>query len=125
MKLTHANFGVFTKIICLLVLFASFQANAQLDRTEKRLSSWVDEHNSEALDLLKELININSGTMNFGGVRQVADVLIPKFEAIGMDASFIDGSSWNRAGHLVAKIEGGKGLYLKNVHFWYQICIFS
>lgn len=47
--------------------------------------------------------------MNFDGVRQVADVLIPKFEAIGMDASFIDGSSWNRAGHLVAKIEGGKG----------------
>lgn len=109
MKLCSAHFGVFTKIFSLLILFSSFQANAQLDRTEKKLSSWVDEHNDEALTLLKEIININSGSMNFPGVRQVADVLIPKFEALGMEASFLDGSSWNRAGHLVAKIEGGKG----------------
>ncbi|NVK82910.1 MAG: M20 family peptidase, partial [Cytophagia bacterium] len=106
MKLCSAHFGVFTKIFSLLILFSSFQANAQLDRTEKKLSSWVDEHNDEALTLLKEIININSGSMNFPGVRQVADVLIPKFEALGMEASFLDGSSWNRAGHLVAKIEG-------------------
>lgn len=109
MKVYHVNFGALTKTFILFFLLASVQAFAQLDRTEKKLTDWVDDHNEEALTLLKELININSGTMNFKGVKQVADVLIPKFQALGMDAGFIDGSSWNRAGHLVAKIEGGKG----------------
>lgn len=82
---------------------------AQLDRTEKKLTQWVDEHNSEAVSLLKDIVNINSGTMNFEGVRAVGDVLMPKFEAIGMDVWWEEGKSFNRAGHLVAKIEGGKG----------------
>ncbi len=99
------------RILSITFLFCLFaiSANAQLDRTEKKLASWVDEHNEEALTLLKDLININSGTMNFEGVKEVADALIPKFQAIGMDSRFIDGSAWNRAGHLVAKIQGGKG----------------
>lgn len=84
-------------------------ANAQVDRTEKKLINWVDENNADALQLLKDIININSGTMNFDGVKAVADVLIPKFEALGMQTEWLDGSAFNRAGHLVAKIEGGKG----------------
>lgn len=97
------------KLTILLLLITSFQALAQLDRTERKLTDWVDTHNEEALTLLKELININSGTMNFKGVRAVADALMPKFEALGMETQFTDGSGFNRAGHLVAKIEGGKG----------------
>ena len=34
---------------------------------------------------------------------------MPKFEALGMQTWWEDGTSFNRAGHLVAKIEGGKG----------------
>ncbi|HEY9116620.1 MAG TPA: M20/M25/M40 family metallo-hydrolase, partial [Roseivirga sp.] len=96
-------------LIFILTFFFSFQSIAQLDRTEKKLSDWVDAHNDDALTLLKEIININSGTMNFKGVKAVADVLIPQFKALGMESSFISGAAWNRAGHLVAKIEGGKG----------------
>lgn len=95
-------------VLLLLVISASC-AFAQLDRREKAMVGWIDGHNEEAVELLKELININSGTMNFEGVRQVADVLIPKFKALGMEAEFLDGSAFNRAGHLVAKIQGGKG----------------
>ncbi|WP_420386916.1 M20/M25/M40 family metallo-hydrolase [Roseivirga sp.] len=95
-------------VLLLLVISASC-AFAQLDRKEKAMVGWIDEHNGEAVELLKELININSGTMNFEGVRQVADALIPKFKALGMEAEFLDGSAFNRAGHLVARIRGGKG----------------
>lgn len=84
-------------------------STAQVDRTEEKLVKWVDENNSSALTLLKDIININSGTMNFEGVKAVGNVLMPKFEALGMDTQWLDGSSFNRAGHLVAKIEGGKG----------------
>lgn len=82
---------------------------AQSDNTEQRIVNWVDEHNESALELLKDIININSGTMNFEGVRAVADVLMPKFQALGMETEWLDGSSFKRAGHFVAKIEGGKG----------------
>ncbi|WP_421878676.1 M20/M25/M40 family metallo-hydrolase [Marinoscillum sp.] len=93
----------------LIYLLFSTITLAQSNKTEKQLVKWVDEHNQEALMLLEELVNINSGTMNFEGVKAVADALVPKFEALGMEVEFTDGSAFNRAGHLVAKIEGGKG----------------
>ncbi len=93
----------------LFTLLFVFPSIAQEERVEKKLVKWIDQHNEEALFLLEELVNINSGTMNFEGVRAVADVLMPKFEALGMEVRFTDGSRFNRAGHLFAKIEGGKG----------------
>ncbi len=96
-------------LLAFLLSFHALTAHAQTDKTEKKLVKWIDENNDEALQLLKDIININSGTMNFEGVRAVADVLMPKFEALGMEAQWLDGSTFNRAGHLTAKIEGGKG----------------
>lgn len=93
----------------LIFLFISNSAISQTNKTEKKLVQWIDEHNREALMLLEELVNINSGTMNFEGVKAVADALAPKFEALGMEVEFTDGSAFNRAGHLIAKIEGGEG----------------
>lgn len=96
-------------LLACLLLVLPFWALAQTDEREKALSQWIDEHNEEALGLLKNLININSGTMNFEGVKQVAETLMPEFEALGMQVNFTDGAAFNRAGHLVAKIEGGNG----------------
>ncbi|MEP5610987.1 MAG: M20/M25/M40 family metallo-hydrolase [Cyclobacteriaceae bacterium] len=93
----------------LFLIFLAFSTSAQLDRTEKKLSKWVDDNNADAIALLKELVNINSGTMNFEGVRAVGDVLMKKFDALGMETEWVSGEGFNRAGHLVAKIEGGKG----------------
>ncbi|MEP1096084.1 MAG: M20/M25/M40 family metallo-hydrolase [Cyclobacteriaceae bacterium] len=92
------------------LIFQTFLLSAQLDRTEKKLSKWVDDNNADAVTLLKELVNINSGTMNFEGVRAVGDVLMEKFDALGMETEWVSGKGFNRAGHLVAKIEGGKGM---------------
>jgi glutamate carboxypeptidase len=93
----------------IILLFISVPVFAQLDRTEKKLTKYIDEHNDEAVSLLKEVININSGSMNFEGVREVGQVFMDKFEALGMEVEWMDGEAFNRAGHLVARIEGGKG----------------
>ncbi|MDW3194458.1 MAG: M20/M25/M40 family metallo-hydrolase [Cytophagales bacterium] len=95
-------------LIMVLVNFITV-ATAQLNKTEKKLAQYMDANNENALDLLKKLININSGTMNFEGVQQVGKELMPLFEELGMEVRWADGSSFDRAGHLVAKIEGGKG----------------
>lgn len=96
-------------LFAVLFLFTLTSSFAQLDRTEKKLTKWVDENNAEAVELLKQLVNINSGTMNFEGVKEVGDVLMEKFAALGMETEWVSGEGFNRAGHLVAKIEGGKG----------------
>ena len=44
--------------------------------------------------------------MNFAGVRQVADILRPRFEALGFKVRWEDGAPFGRAGHLIAEHPG-------------------
>ena len=58
----------------------SHQAQAQIQPSvgkpvEQSIVKAVDGHSAEALALLERIVNINSGTMNFAGVRQVGDAL--------------------------------------------------
>jgi len=98
-------------IICSVFLTSNLFVNstlsaAELDPTEQAMVAFIDESNAEAMALLIELININSGSMNFAGVREVADILIPEFEALGFNVYWQDGTEWDRAGHLIAEHRG-------------------
>lgn len=90
--------------VCTLVL--PLGAAAQLDSTEQAMVDFIDRTNAEAEAWLIESVNINSGTMNFAGVRAVAEHLMPHFADIGFDVRFEDGAAWGRAGHLVAEHHG-------------------
>jgi glutamate carboxypeptidase len=89
-----------------------FEARAQkpaagtLNRTEKAIVAAVDKRNAEGLALLERLVNINSGTMNFSGVRQVGDVLRKELDALGFQTRWVDGAPFGRAGHLIAERSG-------------------
>ncbi|HEX9692019.1 MAG TPA: M20/M25/M40 family metallo-hydrolase [Gemmatimonadales bacterium] len=74
--------------------------------TEHRVVAAVDEGAAGALELLQEIVNINSGTMNFAGVRRVGAVLRARFDALGFDTEWIDGAPFDRAGHLLATHDG-------------------
>jgi glutamate carboxypeptidase len=52
------------------------------------------------------LVNINSGTMNFTGVRQVGDILRKELDALGFQTRWVDGAPFGRAGHLIAERTG-------------------
>lgn len=82
---------------------------AQINKKEKIIVQSVDEHSSYYTELLKKIVNINSGTMNFEGVQTVGNILAKEFEALGMETEWIHGESFNRAGHLVARTRGEKG----------------
>lgn len=83
-------------------------ASAQLSRTEKEITSFVDQHNDEAMRLWEDVVNINSGTMNFEGVRKVGQVFRTRLDALGFQTQWVDGSAFNRAGHLIAHHMGNK-----------------
>ncbi|HXT70387.1 MAG TPA: M20/M25/M40 family metallo-hydrolase [Vicinamibacterales bacterium] len=90
----------------LLLLGASLPAQGTLSAEEKKLAAFVDANNAEALALLERAVNINSGSMNFAGVREVGALFRREFDALGFKTEWIDGAAWNRAGHLVATHAG-------------------
>jgi glutamate carboxypeptidase len=77
-----------------------------LTAEERALTAFVDADNDRALALLEKVVNINSGTMNFAGVRAVGAALRPEFDALGFKTEWVDGASFERAGHLVADHPG-------------------
>jgi glutamate carboxypeptidase len=77
-----------------------------LSPTEVAIVRHVDEHDAEALALLERIVNINSGTMNFAGVRAVGDVLRRELDGLGFSTRWEDGAPCQRAGHLVGEHEG-------------------
>jgi glutamate carboxypeptidase len=77
-----------------------------LNKTERTIVSAVDARNAEGLALLERLVNINSGTMNFTGVKAVADILRKELDALGFQTRWVDGAPFGRAGHLIAERTG-------------------
>ncbi len=78
---------------------------AQRGNTDQTASivSYVDAHNAEALSLVERIVNINSGTRNVDGVREVGRVLRTELDGLGFRTQWIDGAAWQRAGHLVGE----------------------
>ncbi len=88
------------------LLLALTAASDTLTAAERSVVSHVDAHRREAIALLERIVNLNSGTLNLRGVRQVGDVLRPEFEALGFTTQWVDGAPFKRAGHLVAEHPG-------------------
>ena len=86
-------------------------AQAQnLSRDERRLAAWVDAHVAEAIGFLERTVNVNSGTLNLAGVREVARLYEPEFAAIGFATRWIPlPDSVRRAGHFFAERTGTRG----------------
>jgi glutamate carboxypeptidase len=80
-----------------------------LSVAEAKIVSYIDEHNDEAIALLERVVNINSGTLSFDGVRQVGTVFDDEFRALGFETRWIPMDGVHRAGHLFAEHKGTKG----------------
>src|SRR5205823_9194916 len=87
-------------VLCLAMVL--LQASSQ----ERAISDYIDAHNGEALALLEKVVNINSGSMNLAGVRAVGDVFRAEFDTLGFKSTWVDGTAFKRAGHLVADHPG-------------------
>ena len=77
-----------------------------LTATERAIVRAVDARSAAAIALLERLVNINSGTMNFAGVRRVGEVLRARLDSLGFRTRWVEGKAFGRAGHLVAEHPG-------------------
>lgn len=104
------------KRILLLLLLGNYYAPGQsLSKPEAAVLATVTKQMPETEAFLEKVVNINSGTLNQEGVRQVGDLMGAELKKLGFNIEWITlPDSLNRAGHLVATRQGkrGKKLFL-------------
>ena len=98
---------------CILILFltlSSVAINAQeLSELEKAILDRVEANHQQALNTLETNVNINSGTMNFDGIRRVGENHIQAFNDLGFETEWVNQDHVNRAGHFFAEQQGNSG----------------
>lgn len=100
------------KIFSLLVLWSTsvFVYSQDLTEIEQKILQQVASYETESIDFLEKVVNINSGTLNLKGVKEVGAVFQEEFEGIGFSTEWISmPKEMNRAGHLFARRKGNKG----------------
>ena len=92
-----------------LALAFSPPAAAQLTKAEAKMAATVDAEYERSVALLERLVNQNSGTMNFTGVKAVSEMMRAELKPLGFKVEWLDMSAAKRSGHLVATKKGTKG----------------
>jgi glutamate carboxypeptidase len=87
-------------------LSAAAQQGSPMSPAERTIVQHVQAHTADALALLERAVNINSGTMNLAGVREVGRLFGAELETLGFRTRWVDGAAFKRAGHLVADHPG-------------------
>ncbi len=94
-----------------LLLFSVVNLSAQkLSSAEQKIVTSVERNNEAAISFLEKVVNINSGTLNLSGVKNVGMAFKAEFDKLGLQTQWVDmPAEMNRAGHLVAERNGNKG----------------
>lgn len=93
----------------LVFVFLCLSSMVQSGNTvEQQLVAAIDRNLSESIAELKQVVNINSGTLNKPGVERVGRVFQQQFDELGFNTEWLPGDKFDRAGHLVASY-GNKG----------------
>ncbi|MCX6264921.1 MAG: M20/M25/M40 family metallo-hydrolase, partial [Bacteroidetes bacterium] len=100
------------KKILLLIAFGCSQSlwAQTLSPLEQKIVDAVNNKMAYAEALLKESVDINSGSLNINGVKKVGEVFAREFTKAGLTPEWVPlPDSLRRAGHLVATRKGSKG----------------
>jgi glutamate carboxypeptidase len=77
---------------------------------EERIARYVEANLERTIERLERTVNVNSGTLNIEGNREVARMMTPWFEAVGLDVRWSPlPPETGRAGHLIAERRGSQG----------------
>jgi len=81
-----------------------------LSSEEQQIKEYVQQHFEESVSLLERAVNINSGSLNAEGVREVGALFRTELDEIGFETRWISfDESIKRGGHLYAERTGSRG----------------
>ncbi|HKJ01252.1 MAG TPA: hypothetical protein VJ997_02320, partial [Longimicrobiales bacterium] len=72
-----------SSVLTLALLGLAPPLSGQSGPVEGRIVQEVDARADEGIALLEQVVNVNSGTMNLPGVREVGRILRAEFDALG------------------------------------------
>ena len=91
-------------LISAVLAFLTHSLQAQnLSVVETKIVHSIEADKQQPVEFLRQLVEINSGTKNLEGVREVGKVLMPEFEALGFKVRWVRMDEVQRAGTLVAE----------------------
>src|SRR5690606_10433659 len=95
----------------IFVLLLNLTLSAQtITSAEEKMVQYLRANEKSQIDLIEKSVNINSGTLNLKGVKEVGMMYQSELDALGFTTRWITmPDSLNRAGHLFAEINGGTG----------------
>jgi glutamate carboxypeptidase len=101
-------------LICIILTFgfgpAVSVAAQSMDATESAIVAWSESQTEEVVGLLEKLVNINSGTLNQQGVKDVGAILREELDDLNFHTRWVDmPAEMQRAGHLFGKLDGHRG----------------
>ncbi|HWK07989.1 MAG TPA: M20/M25/M40 family metallo-hydrolase [Puia sp.] len=97
-------------LLYLLLTALTMSGQAQLIAPEKKAIAYINNNMHQAMQLLVESVNINSGTLNIEGVKKVGALYAAELKKLGFTIEWVnEPDSLHRAGHLVATHIGKKG----------------
>ncbi|MFT5242310.1 MAG: glutamate carboxypeptidase [Psychroserpens sp.] len=99
----------YKSVVLTVFLCFSFLGFSQNNKKESNIIKAVDKHTESAIELIKTSVNMNSGTMNFEGVRAVGSLFQKELDKLGFKTELTNGEAYGRAGHLIATRKGKKG----------------
>jgi len=103
------NFQALSLMSSVALLALSTPAFAQLSKPEAKMAATVEAEYERSVALLERMVNQNSGTMNFAGVKTVGDMMRAELEPLGFRVEWLDMAKAGRSGHLIARKTGKKG----------------
>ena len=90
--------------------FESTFSSPGLDANEIAIVKWSEAHVEDVIDLLEKQVNINSGSLNQQGVKEVGGLLRAELDLIGFETRWIEmPPEIKRGGHLFARHAGDRG----------------
>lgn len=95
----------------LFLFFTCLSLSAQeLSSSERQIVEYLQKHEEEQINFLETSVNINSGTLNAEGVKEVGMLYKKELDDLGFETRWISmPDSLNRAGHLFAEMNRGSG----------------
>ena len=98
------------RILILVLLAATPLLGQTLSAEEQKIVDYIDKQNDAAVSLLEKVVNIDSPTEDFAGVKNVGMLFAKELESLGMTVKWVPmPAQTKRAGHLVAGTKGSKG----------------
>ena len=96
--------------LCLSLFPVHSIASSALDANESAIVSWSESNIEDAVDLLEKLVNINSGSLNQQGVKEVGAILRAELDGLGFETRWVDmPEEMQRGGHLFGARAGTRG----------------